>query len=167
MINRGGMVYAFSTDQGFVKIGASAEPEKRLKCIEKTEGVKIIEKFISPKIKGYFLIEGHLKKHFIRQRIKGEWFLVNLGDVVKIIKEIISENKKIIVKPKEEGGEEQGYGYAFSEEMNLQYGVTINKLNRLIRSGKIDGFSILNHRKLLVSCASLKEFFSNKKELRP
>ena len=80
-----GYIYALLSTDGLVKIGRSTCPEKRIAAIRTHSGREFIEIYVSHKLKDYMVVERHLHKKFAKSRVMGEWFNVNMQDVIAAI----------------------------------------------------------------------------------
>ena len=67
-------VYVIENQHGQVKIGRSADPDRRIRVIETQGCIDAKNVWISPVCTNTSIIEGSLHKIFDSSRIKGEWF---------------------------------------------------------------------------------------------
>ena len=93
-----GFLYVIG-DGGRVKIGKSKTPEKRVKSIINTSGIKKPKVFISNECSNHSAKELQCHKRYSKDVIKGEWFFVCFEDAVSAVAEIsgcenLTEKKK-------------------------------------------------------------------------
>jgi T5orf172 domain len=81
------MLYLIS-DGEKVKIGVSENPEKRLSQLQTghPKRLKLIKIYNVP---NYFEKRLHRQLWMFRERHNGEWFTVNINDLVKLLDEIL------------------------------------------------------------------------------
>jgi len=98
-----GVVYILELDNGLVKIGCSTQPAKRIRDLEKTIRVlgnlKIIRIVVSNECTNYYEVESQLHKNFENSRVEGEWFKVDIYNVIEALGEIVllSYNPKVTI----------------------------------------------------------------------
>lgn len=69
-----GYVYIIEDELGRIKIGATIRPHQRIRAIETSTGLEVVQLSMCGPISDYLGLERRLHQHFKHQRIMGEWF---------------------------------------------------------------------------------------------
>jgi len=107
-----GFLYVIG-DGNRVKIGKSKNPEKRVKSIINTSGIKNPKIFISNECSSHSKKELECHNRYSKHAIKGEWFLVYFDDAVSAVNKIAGTEN--LTKKKKQQAE---YDNATSKNMS-------------------------------------------------
>lgn len=87
--------YLYLIDNGgLIKIGSSCRPIIRIKTIIAAGGLINSTAYISNRIKFYKKIEKHIHRGLKDKRIVGEWFNINIDDVLSGFRKIKVDHSK-------------------------------------------------------------------------
>lgn len=83
-MKRVGYIYAVEL-HGFVKIGASRFPDKRVKTLAAMNGCKSPEYFVSELVESHLSIENSIHKHLSSRKIFSETFMIKMSEAIEVI----------------------------------------------------------------------------------
>ena len=154
-----GYVYAAKNEMNRVKIGKSVNPDKRISTIEQAGCVRFIEKYVSQKVNDYSGFESFLHKHFKKNRVFGEWFDVELKEVVDcIIKNVDRFNVPMPEMTTEDKPEETQWGRPGNTVKQAAAFLKVNeaRVRQFIYAGRLPAKKV--GRDLLMTTDDLKAF---------
>ena len=123
-------VYIVKNENGLVKIGFSKNPKTRINNIQTQSGYEITNRYISKPCINYREIERQLHGIYSKQRLRGEWFEIDIGGAIEKIKSLdlkyeYTKEEEIIVIEKNK--KRDGFWNSFKETVK-QNGVGNNDL---------------------------------------
>ena len=83
-------IYAMKSDDGYVKIGISKNPEIRAKHLEDGR-FKVVDIFSTDLCSNPFIVERICHAKLNEHRAFGEWFYVDFEDAKKIVEDVFSK----------------------------------------------------------------------------
>lgn len=79
-----GYVYFVESDTGFIKVGMTSSLKSRVKSLQSASPHKLeLKGYI--KTTRYGFLEGQIHNHFSNSKTNGEWFDINVSDLVKFV----------------------------------------------------------------------------------
>lgn len=84
-------IYAMKSDDGYVKIGISKNPEKRAKSLENRK-FKVVDVFYTEPCSNPYTIERICHEKLSSKRVFGEWFNVDFEKAKEVVSQTFSQS---------------------------------------------------------------------------